>query len=47
MGRKKKYKTAEEKLIARRERQMRYYFKNQKIKQSQSLRRYYNNKENK
>ena len=47
MGRKQKYKTEEEKLNARRERQMRYYFKNQKIKQSQSLQRYYNNKKNK
>jgi hypothetical protein len=47
MGRKQKYKTEEEKLNARRERQMRYYFKNQKLKQSQSLQRYYDYKENK
>ena len=32
MGRKQKYKTEEEKLNARRERQMRYYFKNQQVK---------------
>jgi len=45
MGRKQKYKTDEEKLQARRERQMRYYFKNQKLKQKQALDRYYKNKE--
>lgn len=47
MGRKQKYITDEEKLNARRERQMRYYFKNQKIKKEQSLKRYYQKKENK
>ena len=45
MGRKQKYITEEEKLNARRERQMRYYLRNQKIKQEQALRRYYNKKE--
>ena len=47
MGRNQKYKTEEEKLNARRERQMRYYFKNQQVKKEQSLERYYKNKENK
>lgn len=47
MGRKQKYITDEEKLNARRERQMRYYFKNQKVKKEQSLQRYYQKKENK
>ena len=47
MGRKQKYITYEEKLNARRERQMRYYFKNQQVKKEQSLERYYKKKENK
>jgi len=47
MGRKQKYITDEEKLNARRERQMRYYFKNQKVKKEQALERYYIKKENK
>lgn len=47
MGRKQKYITDEEKLNARRERQMRYYFKNQKLKQKEALNRYYENKEKK
>ena len=47
MGRNQKYKTEDEKLNARRERQMRYYFKNQKVKKEQALERYYIKKENK
>lgn len=46
MGRKQKYITDLEKMNARRERQMRYYLKNKKLKQKQSLDRYYKNKEN-
>lgn len=45
MGRKLKYKTPEEKLIARRERQMRYYWKNVDKKRKESLKRYYDRKQ--
>jgi hypothetical protein len=44
MGRKLKYKTAEEKLIADREKAMRYYFNNQEVVKKKNLRRYYENK---
>ena len=44
MGRNQKYKTEDEKLNARRERQMRYYIKNQQVKKEQSLERYYKKK---
>jgi hypothetical protein len=44
MGRKLKYKTEEEKLKAKRERQMRYYWKNVKQKRKDALERYYANK---
>ncbi len=44
MGRKQKYITDEEKLNARRERQMRYYFNNQQVKKEQALERYYKKK---
>jgi hypothetical protein len=41
MGRKIKYKTEEEQLIARRERQMRYYWRNQETIKKKNLKRYY------
>lgn len=41
MGRKQKYITEEEKLKARRERQMRYYWKNVKKQRKKALERYY------
>lgn len=41
MGRKIKYKTDEEKIQARRERQMRYYWKNADKLKKQALKRYY------
>jgi len=41
MGRKQKYITNDEKLIARRERQMRYYWKNQEEIKEKNLKRYY------
>lgn len=41
MGRNIKYKTEEEKLMARRERQMRYYWKNKEFKRKKALERYY------
>jgi hypothetical protein len=44
MGRKRKYTTDEEKLVARRERQMRYYWKNQDEIKKKNLERYYGNK---
>jgi hypothetical protein len=44
MARLKKYKTEEEQLKARRDRQMRYYFKNQDLKKKQSLQNYYKKK---
>lgn len=46
MGRKKKYLTDIEKTNARRERQMRYYWKNVKKQRKKSLERYYENKRN-
>jgi hypothetical protein len=44
MGRKLKYKTLEEKLIADREKAMRYYFNNQEVVKKKNLRRYHENK---
>jgi hypothetical protein len=41
MGRKQKYKTEEEKLQARKDRQMRYYFRNQEIVKKKNLERYH------
>ena len=41
MGRKTKYVTEEEQLCARRERQMRYYWKNRDIIKRKNLKRYY------
>ena len=41
MGRKTKYVTKEEQLCARRERQMRFYWKNRNIIKQKNLRRYY------
>lgn len=46
MGRKKKYLTDTEKLIARRKRQMCYYWKNVKKQRNKALKRYYENKRN-
>jgi hypothetical protein len=46
MGRKRKYLTDGERLKARRERQMRYYWKNVKKQRKKSLKRYYENKRN-
>lgn len=46
MGRKLKYKTEEEKLIARRERQMRYYFRNKERFCKKRMERYYAEKIN-
>ena len=46
MGRKLKYKKLEEKLIADREKAMRYYFNNQEVIKKKNLRRYYENKRN-
>ena len=46
MGRKLKYKTNEEKLNARKERQMRYYWKNQEKIKKKNLDRYYGSKIN-
>ena len=47
MGRKQKYKTEEECLHAKRERQMRYYWKNVKKKRKEALDRYYERKSKK
>jgi len=47
MGRLQKYITEEEQLIARRERQMRYYWKNVDKKRKEALNRYYERKSNK
>ena len=47
MGRHIKYKTEEEKLTARKERQMRYYWKNVKQKRKKALERYYGKKQQK
>jgi hypothetical protein len=44
MGRKKKYLTDEEAILARRKRQMDYYWRNQKKIQKKSLKRYHENK---
>ena len=44
MGRNLKYKTDEEQLKARRERQMRYYFRNQDLKKKQALENYHKKK---
>lgn len=41
MGRKLKYKTEEEKIFARRTRQMKYYWKNQEEIKKKNLNRYY------
>jgi len=46
MGRKLIYKTKDEQLIARRERQMRYYWKNADQKRKEALKKYYENKRN-
>lgn len=45
MGRKQKYITEEEKLNARRERQMRHYWKHVERLKKENLDRYYKNKE--
>ena len=44
MGRKKKYKTLEEKLVAGQEKAMRYYLKNKEEIKKKNLRRYHENK---
>ena len=44
MGRKRKYNTEEEIIQARKERQMRYYWKNVKKKRKEALDRYYEKK---
>ena len=44
MGRNLKYKTEEEQLTARKERQMRYYWRNMKQKRKEALERYYEKK---
>lgn len=44
MGRKKKYITEEEKNQARKERQMRHYWRNVKKLRKKALKRYYNTK---
>lgn len=41
MGRKRKYITKEDQVNARRERQMRYYWKNQEEIKRKNLKRYY------
>ena len=41
MGRLQKYKTKEEQIIARRKRQMKYYWKNSIKLKKQALKRYY------
>jgi cytochrome c553 len=46
MGRKRKYFTKEEQTNARRERQMRYYWKNLNEQRIKALERYYENKRN-
>jgi len=45
MGRQKKYNTDEEKIQARKDRQMRYYWRNSKRLRKESLERYYKQKE--
>ena len=47
MGRKLKYKTNEEKINARRKRQMEYYWKNQEKIKKKNLERYYEEINNK
>jgi len=44
MGRKTKYKTDEEKIQARKNRQMKYYWKNQNRLKINALKRYYDRK---
>ncbi len=45
MGRKLKYKTEQEKLDARRKRQMAYYWRNQEEIKQKNLKRYHQNNE--
>ena len=45
MGRQLKYKTEDGRLDARKERQMRYYWKNVKQKRENALKRYYDKKQ--
>jgi hypothetical protein len=44
MGRKLKYKTRQEKLQARKDRQMRYYERNKESIKEKNLKRYYEHK---
>lgn len=44
MGRKMKYVTNEDKINARRERQMRYYWKNKEVIRHKNLNKYYEKK---
>jgi len=44
MGRQKKYTTDEEKSQARKDRQMRYYWRNSKHLRKEALKRYYKQK---
>lgn len=44
MGRNIKYKTLEERRLARNARRMRYYEKNKEIEKDKNLKRYYENK---
>jgi hypothetical protein len=44
MGRKIKYKTEEEKIQARKDRQMKYYWKNQDRLKTNALKRYHDRK---
>ena len=46
MGRKLKYKTEEERKIARNKLRMKYYWKNSKNEKQKALERYYENKRN-
>ena len=46
MGRKLKYKTQEEKINARKERQMKYYWQNAEKLKKEALKRYYKRKIN-
>jgi len=47
MGRRKKYKTEEERVEARKKRQMAYYWRNQEKLKRKNLERYYENKKEK
>jgi len=47
MGRKRKYITPEDQLTARRERQMRYYWRNQEEIKRKNLKKYYEKINNK